>query len=276
MNDFAEMWRGDWDAVDWSSVTWRVIAVIILWILILVGRRYANRVLRLVLVRNKHISSNDMGVLRRFLGYLFVFVGVIASLALLEMQGLLHSALTAAGVFGIAIGLAVRDVVANFIAGIFIFVDHVFAIGDVVKIGEHIGTVKDVSLRTTTLTALDGPVVTIPNAVLTTAPLVNFSAAPERRIVVTMSIIGEADIGAALSILEEVVRSEERIIHDETPAAYVTAVREYMVDLQITCRVRPNDMAVVNSDLQRRVVEGFRRHGIRLAMPVRLNLSTES
>jgi len=47
------------------------------------------------------------------------------------------------------------------------------------------------------------------------------------------------------------------------------------VDLQISCRVKPADLAVVHSDLQRRVVEQFRARGIRLAMPVRLNLSTD-
>ncbi|MGC8827293.1 MAG: hypothetical protein ACP5TV_09855, partial [Anaerolineae bacterium] len=91
----------------------------------------------------------------------------------------------------------------------------------------------------------------------------------------TVSVFQDCDISRAMSLVTELAESDARVAKEPAPSLYVDSVRDGMVVLQWYGCVRPADMTAVPSDLRRRIVEEFRRQGIRLGMPVRLNLTPE-
>jgi len=264
---------GNIAALDWAAIGLRALALVGTWVAVLLLRRYFGHLLAALARRSAHISRKAIQTLGRLLSSALILIGLIVTLALLNLTSLLYSALTAAGLIGIVIGFAVKDVAANFVAGIFVLLDRQFAIGHVIQIGDYVGTVQSVSLRTTTLATLDGPVVTIPNNTLSTTPVVNFSLATQRRITLTVSIMADSDVDAALAALAELAGADGRVSREQPPEVYVAGVRDYLLDVQLACYVKPADLPAVSSDLRRQAVEQFRVRGIRLALPVQLNMN---
>jgi small-conductance mechanosensitive channel len=98
---------------------------------------------------------------------------LLGLLIVLPIIGLNATALFATvGVFGLAISLAVQDVLKNAVAGVYLLVERPFRPGETIKVREFIGTVETVDLRTTTLRS-EGELVYIPNAILFSEILVN-------------------------------------------------------------------------------------------------------
>ncbi len=212
------------------------------------------------------------------LDYLIILGGIIVSLAIMGWTSLLYSALTAAGLFSVIIGLAVKDVASNLIAGIFLLIDQPFAPGDYIEVDGYEGTVETISLRTTTLVTLDGPVIHIPNSLLAVQPTKNYSIARVRRINFVMPIANDADVSRALEIIRGVLDAEERLVADKPPTVLVKDVREYAVDVNVTCYAPSAVWLQTASDLKQRVMAELQAAGVELAVPVRknVNLGTRS
>lgn len=258
---------GQWD---WPQIGGRAAAVIVIWIVIWLLVRHFSRVLMIIDRAAEQVTPRDVATLDRLLDYLFIIIGSIATLAILGLTDLLYSALTAAGVVGIMVGFAVKDVASNFVSGVFILLDQPFAVGDAIKIGEYSGTVTEVSLRTTTIAAFDGTVITIPNSNVATTPVINYSIEKVRRISLTVSILDDSDIGLALETIRQIIEADERM-KQKDPIIYVSGVQNGAVDIQVFCYADVNDLLAAQSDLGKRIVERFHEEGITLAVPTRLN-----
>jgi small conductance mechanosensitive channel len=262
-----------------SLATWgyRVIGLVIIWSIVWILVRYLSRWLELLARESEHldVSSRDLKTVDRLLDYITVLVGVIVSLAVLGWTSLLYSALTAAGVFSIMIGFAVKDVAANFVSGIFILMDRPFAPGDYIAVGNYSGTVQNISLRSTTLITADGPMVHIPNSMLTAEPTINYSLAEHRRINFAVSIANETDVGLALKVIQQVLMSEERLLTDRAQSVLVNQVREYAVDLGVTCYAPSDTWLQLMSDLQQEVISTLQENHIELAVPMRKHVNLD-
>jgi len=121
--------------------------------------------------------------LKQFLWLAALFAGLVWVLKINGIQ--VGPVLAGAGIFGIAIGLAAKETLADILAGIFLIADRPIRIGDRIiidKIGKHWGgwgDVMDIGLRRTTIRNTDGVIVNYPNAVLAASTIKNFSIDPQ-------------------------------------------------------------------------------------------------
>jgi len=155
----------------------RILAVVATWLAVYILVRYLSRWLgRLAKAATVFgIDRREFKVLDTILDYAIIAAGVLVTLSILDLTSLLYSVLTAAGVATVMIGFAVKDVAANFVSGLFILLDQPFVVGDFIKVKEHAGRVEKISLRSTRIITSEGEVVTIPNSLLATTPIVNYS-----------------------------------------------------------------------------------------------------
>lgn len=111
-----------------------------------------------------HIDTTVIYVLNDLLKY---FILVIAFAWILEVFGIdIKAIILSLGIIGIAIGIASKDIVSNFISGLFVLSDKSIRVGDVISVENDKGTVKKIGLRTTTIINQNKHVITIPNSVL--------------------------------------------------------------------------------------------------------------
>ena len=260
----------NWGALLKPEYGWRILGLIITWVIVWLLVRYLSRVLERLTERIEgvDIDTRDMKTLDKLLDYLVIIIGILVTIAILNLKDVLYSMLTAAGVVAVFIGFAVRDVAANFISGIFILLDQPFVRGDFVKIGDFSGTVRRISLRSTEVVTFDGPVVSMPNSTVVTTPVVNYSVNKERRVNLTVGISQETDLRAAIETLRQLAEGEERRVPEKDISLYVSDVRDGAIALTVTFYASAASWFTVTNDLRRSIVEEFKRQGLALAMPV--------
>jgi small conductance mechanosensitive channel len=265
--------------IDSSLAAWiaRIAGLVFVWGMVWVLVRYLSRWIRRLDEQSEHfdISARDLKTVDRVLDYITVLAGIIVSLAILGWTSLLYSALTAAGLFSVIMGLAVKDVAANLVSGIFILIDRPFAPGDYIEVGGQSGTVQGVTLRATTLVTVDGPVVHIPNSVVAVQPTINYSVAEARAIKFTISIANDADVKLALKTIKQVIEDEQGVLDDRTQLVLVDDVREYAVDIKVLCYAPTDTWMALGSDLQQRSMTALQEKGIEMAVPMRKHINLD-
>ena len=260
----------NWGALLKPEYGWRILGLVITWVIVWLLVRYLSRVLERLNERIKgiDIDTHDMKTLDKLLDYLVIVIGILVTVAILNLKDVLYSMLTAAGVITIAIGFAVRDVAANFISGIFVLLDQPFVRGDSVQIGDFSGTVQRISLRSTEIATFDGPVVSMPNSTVATTPIVNYSTNEERRVNLTVAISQETDLRAAIETLRELAEGEEQRVPEKDISLYVSDVSDGAIALTVMFYTPAASWFATTNDLRRSIVEEFERRGLELAMPV--------
>ncbi len=258
-----------------SVVVGRIIALALVWVVVWVLVRYLSQWIQALDQRmpDFDIDPRDLVTLDRLLDYAIILIGVIVSLAILNVTSLLYSALTAAGIISVIIGFAVKDIAANFISGIFLLIDRPFVVGDAISIKDYTGIVNRISLRTTEIITYDGPVVTIPNSTMAVEPTTNYTLSQDRRVLFTVSVLSTADMNRVVKAIQDILDAEERLLPEKAPSIMVGAIRDYAVDFQVAAYTRNDDFLQVESDLQKEIVHSFAKQGIDLAIPLRMNLN---
>jgi len=156
---------------------------------------------------------------------------------------MLVSTLTTVGVVSIVVGLAVRDVAANFVSGVLLLFDQPFSVGDFVAAGNVQGRVEAITLRSTRIRTLDGPLVTMPNSVIAANAITNFTLSPNRRIELTWKVPLARGLTTeqASSALVDLVVGEPRVLTEPSPHVLMGEVREDAFDLKLIYHIHAED-----------------------------------
>src|SRR5699024_3434230 len=133
-------------------------------------------------MRDEHVDVTTVTVLARIVRIAFVVTGILTGLSILEIP--ISGLLAAGGVGGLAVGMAARDMLANFFGGFTVFMDRPFSVGDWVRSPDREieGTVERIDWRITTIRKFDKRPMYVPNATFTTVTLENPSRMSHRRI----------------------------------------------------------------------------------------------
>jgi small-conductance mechanosensitive channel len=148
----------------------------------------------------------------------------------------INGILASAGVLGVVLGLAAKDTVANFFAGIFLMADSPFKEGDYILLdsGER-GYVKQMGLRSTRFMTRDDIEITIPNSVIAASKIVNESGGPGEveRVRITLHVGYDSDIDAVKGLLIQIALANENVLKDPTPRVRFREFADYGLKLQL-------------------------------------------
>ncbi len=203
------------------------------------------------------------------LSTLIVLGGVLLALQVLELTQAVLSILGLAGVVGLAVGFAFRDIAENFIASLLLGIRRPFRIGDMLEIAGHSGVVKTLNTRATVLVTLDGKHVRIPNATMFKEIMVNSSASPSAREGFDVLITFEASTAAAIEAITGAVRSQVGILQDPPARVIVTGVEPSGVRLRVLYW-QPSqgvDALQIKSDLMLKAKVALQKASVALATP---------
>ncbi|MGH7178983.1 MAG: mechanosensitive ion channel family protein [Tepidisphaeraceae bacterium] len=139
--------------------------------------------------------------------------------------------LTGVSIIGLAIGFAAQETLANFIAGIVIFWDKPFKVGDWVTVDGTFGQVQRVTFRSTRILTLDGEIQVLPNTATLSHKLINHSTYPIQRINIPIGISYRSDIDTARSTLIGITTDDKRISPSPAPQVVVNSCADSSVNL---------------------------------------------
>ncbi len=141
--------------------------------------------------------------------------------------------LTGVSIIGLAVGFAAQETLANFIAGIVIFLDKPFRVGDWVEVDGQEGAVTRVTFRSTRFTNLDGDVVVMPNTAMLQHMIINKSTNPVTRVNVPIGIAYSESIDRAREILLGTLKGDHRVVSKPEPEVAVRACADSSVNLML-------------------------------------------
>ncbi len=220
----------------------------------------------------RRISANFFiaDLLGKLMHLVFGIIGLVLVLSLLDATAVLGTILGVAGLFGLAVGLAVRDTVENFIASILLSLRNPFEINDFVDIGGQQGSVARLTSRVTILISLDGNHIRIPNATVYKAIIINFTSKPERRFEFDLGIATDQDLSKAQGLALTLLKNVPGILTDPKPQAVIHELGASSVVMRVFCWVdqRRYDLLKVRSEAIKSVKQGFDEAQITLPNPI--------
>ena len=209
-----------------------------------------------------------------------LIVILIGGLVLLSSLGIhITPILTALGVGGLAVALALQDTLSNLFAGMHLLADKPIRVGDYVRLSEGGGVqgfVVDVGWRSTRIRLLENNVVIVPNHKVAQSVITNYDL-PETRMALTLSV--GVSYASDPELVERVLAEEatravgqvQGLLGEPTPfARLIPGFGESSLTFSLTCQVATFvDQFYVQHELRKRILRRFRAEGIELAVTTR-------
>ncbi|HSM15535.1 MAG TPA: mechanosensitive ion channel family protein [Gemmatimonadales bacterium] len=209
------------------------------------------------------------GLIRRLVQGIVVVVGIILALDLLDATALVGAVAGTAGLAGLVIGFAFKDIVENYLAGTILAMRQPFAKNDQILVDTFEGKVVRLTPRETILMSVQGNHIRIPNAMIFRSPLINYTRNPLRRFEFDYGVGTTDDLEAAREVAVSTLTAMDGVLADPPPEALVVAIGESSVTMRSMAWVdqREADFLRVRSEAIRSVKKELEEKGFTLPSP---------
>ena len=251
-----------------SAVTTTVIFIIVFLVVYRVGRSIMVRS-----VKNGLRRRNFDDTLIGFTVSMTVLVTAVFAVALAATVAgfgtVLAAFATLGGALTLAVGFAAQDLIANFVAGVFIVKDEPFTVGDWIEWDGNEGVVREIQMRVTKLDTFDNQLVTVPNSDLANAAIINNAANDHRRVSIDFQIGYDEDIKQARDVIIEEGTRIDGVLETPEPSAPVTELGDSAVVLSGRLWINPSESSygVTTAQFTERVKQRFDAEGIDIPYP---------
>lgn len=255
------------DAVTLSPVGLFLMNILTAAAVVFVGRivvRWLIKLLRKIMVRAdldpilvNFASSIATGILL-----------VIVLIAAIDRLGVdTTSFIAILGAAGLAVGLALKDSLQNFAAGIMMIIFRPFKLGDFIEAGGVTGVIEEISVFSTIMKTVDNREIIIPNGQIYAGAITNYSARDTRRIDMVFSIGYDDDMLKAKQIMEDILTAHEQVLDEPAPTVSVAELADSSVNFNARPWVRSGDYWDVRSNLLQQIKLAFDENDISIPYP---------
>ncbi|WLD57154.1 mechanosensitive ion channel [Salinispirillum sp. LH 10-3-1] len=196
---------------------------------------------------------------------ILMLVVVVAALSQLGIET--TSLVALLGAAGIAVGLALKDSLAHFAAGVMIILFRPFKTGDYVEVAGTGGTVMKITVFSTELKTPDARQVIVPNGSIFGSNVVNYSAMDTRRIDLVVGIAYDADMKKAKDVIMNVVKSHPNVLPEPEPLVAVSELADSSVNLVVRPWVKTPDLWPTRFALIEQIKEALDANDITIPFP---------
>jgi small-conductance mechanosensitive channel len=247
-----------------------VVAVIILIIFYLIGK-----LLRKLVASFLHnITDNHtiVDLIETVTGIILIIIGIFLALAVVNLSGIVTTLLAGAGIIGLALGFAFREIAANFIAGIYLSINQPFKKDDIIKNQDYYGTVQKIFLRCTLIRTPQGQLVYIPNGDVIGKALINFTQTRERRVDLACRISYADDLEKAKQVAIKSIESLDNYKKNRPVQFIYVEFGNFSINFKIRFWVHFHqnmDYLAARSDAIVAITRNFEKEGLTIPFPVR-------
>jgi MscS family membrane protein len=252
----------------------RIVATVavIAWFLTRLIQAVERNIVKRSIRRGKPIDETTADAVAKLL---YATVLITSGLVVLQSLGVSISGVLAfGGIGGFAIGFAAKDIIANFLGGVTVYLNRPFSVGDWIRSPDKDieGVVEAVGWRATTVRRFDKRPLYVPNAVFTTVALENPSRMSNRRISETIGLRYD-DAALVLPIVADIrkmLEQDEEIDQDQIILVYFNSFGPSSLDLMVYCFTRTTQWAGYLAAKQKvlmRCYEIIEEHGAEIAFP---------
>ncbi len=242
----------------------KILAAILIFI---IGKWLVGKLSRLItkLLEKNKVDATLINFLESIIYYTLLMVVVIAVAGQLGINT--TSFLTIVGAAGLAIGLALKDSLANFASGVMLIMFRPFGVGDFVNAGGVSGNVVSIALFNTILNTPDNQRVIVPNSGITSNVITNVTANDTRRVDLVIGIGYDDDIEKTKEVLNRVLKEEDRVLDTPEANIAVSELGDSSVNFVVRPWVKTTDYWGVYFGLTEKIKIAFDKEGISFPYP---------
>lgn len=225
------------------------------WVGRLISKRLSNQ---------KGLQMNDTlrPLFVTFAKYTIMLVTLYAALKIAGIQA--ESLLAVLGAAGLAIALAVQGTLSNIAAGIMLIFLRAIKVGDYIMTPSIEGTVSEIGLFTTQITASNGVLITAPNSEIWSKHITNYSRNSERRIDINLELSRDNNLDAALKAVKDTLLASPHVVKPEDASVALTMIKPTSANIQARCWISSSNVRGQTSDLNIALHETLRAGGFKL------------
>ncbi len=248
----------------------RILISALVFLLILLLFRFMARTAARVTDKTLEKSKLDVSALLRdffvnVVSKLVFFTGLIIALDYIGIET--GPLLAGLGVAGFVIGFALQGTMSNFASGVMILLYRPYDIGEVITAAGVTGSVKAMTLVSTTIKTPDNQTHIVPNNSIWGGVITNVTSQATRRVDLTIGVGYSDDLDKTSQVLTEVVASHELVLKDPAPVIEVAALGASSVDFVVRPWTKTSDYWRVKFDLNKQIKQALDKEGISIPFP---------
>lgn len=196
---------------------------------------------------------------------------IIGLLAVLSNLGINVTSLIASlGIGGLAVALALQNILSDLFSSFSIYVDKPYEIGDFIIIGEHMGTVEKIGLKTTRIRSLGGEQLVVSNKELTSTRVQNFGRMNRRRVVFKLGLVYDTPLEKlklANAIIKDIVEKTEKVSFDRS---HFYEYGDFSLNFEVVMYVESadyNEYMDLREKINLEIFDKFSQQGLEFAYP---------
>ncbi|MDE0189626.1 MAG: mechanosensitive ion channel family protein [bacterium] len=215
--------------------------------------------------------TRTLGAVLRSIASIVIY-GMAVMMSLAEFDVNLGPLIAGAGIVGVAVGFGAQSLVKDFLTGVFMLLEDQYGVGDVVNVGETVGVVEAVKLRTTQIRDISGTVWYIPNGEI--RRVANLSQ-DWGRAVLDLEVAYDTDIEKAKTVIKEVADGlwREQLPHatitEEPTIAGIQSFGASAIAIRLMAKTEPGEHFATARELRGRIKAAFDEAGIEIPFPQR-------
>lgn len=260
-------------AVSFGSSRVSVLDVLVLAglsVFVVVAGRWLRQLLSRLIRGSTRLDLSQKALLHKLAD---IGVFVVGALVLIDALGLDLTALKLfSGAFGLAVGFGLQRTFGNLIAGLILLMDKSVKPGDVIVVGDTFGAINRIGIRAVSVLTRDGKEHLIPNELLMTEPVENWSYSSRNvRIRIPVGVSYSSDLATAQRLMIEAASKPERVLADPSPRVWLKGFGDSSVDHEILVWISDPEDGVgnVQSEILNALWLLFKQNGVEIPFPQR-------
>lgn len=257
---------------------WQILHFIFLSVLVYEGIQAAQKITSFLAYRALKKDGEEeqaKTTVKTFNIFIQIALWSIGILLVLSNAGINVSSLLAGlGIGGIAVALALQNILGDIFSSFSILIDKPFQVGDFIKIGTDVGVVEKIGIKTTHLRTLDGQTLIVANRELTTARVENFRQVKKRRALFTLGVVYEsksADLDKIPILIKEIIKKQQVAEFDR---CHFKSFGDFSLNFEVSYYVEADsykDFLDVVEKINLDIFNSFKNYNIEFAYPTALH-----
>ncbi|MBQ8652359.1 MAG: mechanosensitive ion channel [Alistipes sp.] len=250
-----------------EQAIWVFVKILIALAFYFVGRWLIRRILRLLdrMFERKEVDISIRPFIRNTASVVMILVLVLVVVQTLGVNVTSLIAIFSAAT--LAIGMALSGTAQNFAGGVMILAVKPYRVGDYITAQGQSGTVQEIKLFSTVITTVDNQTIYIPNNVIATGIIDNYSTATTRRTDWSLALSYGDDVEVARRVILEMLSADERILKEPAPVVWLNALEDSCIRLTVRAWVKNSDLWEVFFEYNERFYKELPKAGLRFPFP---------
>jgi len=246
-----------------------ILTFLLIFVSIYIFSRLFTRMLGKKILVKARVKESTAFTMQRLTHYVIVIIGAIISFQFIGIN--LSGLAVILGLLSVGIGFGLQNITSNFIAGLILLFEKPINIGDRVTVGETVGDIIAINMRSTTIRSLQNIAIIVPNSEFISQRVTNWSYGdPRLRLDIDVGVSYSSDPDVVKRCLEEAASENPEVLDSPPPEVIHKGFGDSSWDMQLRCWIgTPKIYWKSISAINFAIVRKFRENGVEIPFPQR-------